>query len=89
MLWITGVGSSSEQHILHTEGPDPVNISSQFASVANATEVRSPLQVHRRTYCAWQPKSNMVTRTLTQRTSHQAIITSRAQLGKDSPKAPH
>ena len=58
MLLITGVGSSSEQYILHIKGPASVNIESQFASVANAAEVRSPFQVHRRTSCAWQPKSN-------------------------------
>ena len=81
MLWATGVGSSSEQYILHTRGPASVIIESQFAK---ATEVRSPLQVHRRASCAWQPKSNTVPRTLIQRTSRQAIVSSRAQLGKDS-----
>ena len=88
MLWVTGVCSSSEQYILHTKGPASVNIESQSASVANATEVRSP-QVHRRTACAWQLKNNTVPRTLIQRTSRKAIISSRAQLGKDSQKFPH
>ena len=47
MFFVTGVGSLSEQYILHIKGPASVNIESQFANVANAAEVRSPFHVLR------------------------------------------